>query len=207
MSYTRPPHDLADATWQGVPTRARPAHESADATWHQIIVTAHVRVPGPRGRVSMVVEVSAPSLVVGAISMRGPRGRIAARANLVVQGSASATGPRGRITARGVAVVRGAARVGGPRGRILAHATVVRFELRGIVRNQGVLVERRVRAYDRVTGALVGEADTAGGVFAIHTGFEPAEYVVLPIDLSESATDYAPPAANRVLSVLAQDVP
>lgn len=205
MSYM-PPTIPFDVTWEGASDYVAPT-SPVDATWQSGEVTAQIRVVGPRGRASMLAEVSAPLLVAGTISMRGPRGRIAARANLVVQGRASATGPRGRITARGVAVARGTARVAGPRGRILAHATVVRFDLRGIVRNQGVLVERRVRAYDRVTGALVGEADTAGGVFAIHTGFEPGEYVVLPIDMSESATDYAPPAANRVLSMLAQDVP
>lgn len=155
----------------------------------------------------MLVAVAAPAVVSARIAVGGPRGRISARANLVVQSRTSVVGPRGLITAHGVVVVRGTARVGGPRGRLAAECSVVRYELRGIVRNQGVLVERRVRAYERMTGAFAGEADTVAGAFSIHVGFDPGEYVVLPIDLSESATDYAPPAANRVLSLLARDIP
>lgn len=84
-------------------------------------------------------------------------------------------------------------------------AIVLRYELRGEVRDTGVLVDRRVRAYRRDTGTLIGEADTVAGRFRIHTGFEPREHYVVPIHLAVEATDYAPPCANRVLSVLAQD--
>lgn len=80
-----------------------------------------------------------------------------------------------------------------------------RYEVRGEVRLAGVLVNRQVRAYRRDTGAMVGEAATVAGRFQLHTGFTAAEHYVVPIDLAEGATDWMPPVANRVLSVLAMD--
>ena len=80
-----------------------------------------------------------------------------------------------------------------------------RYELRGEVRMQGILVNRRVRVYDRATGGLVGQSDTTAGRFSIHAGFSPTEYYIVPIDLSETADDFSPPIANRVASVLAMD--
>lgn len=82
---------------------------------------------------------------------------------------------------------------------------VERYELKGEVRQSGVLVNRRVRAYHRDTGALVNEGDTVAGRFRVHTGFTPAEYYVIPIDLSNDAADWTPPCANRLASVLAMD--
>lgn len=85
-------------------------------------------------------------------------------------------------------------------------ALVERYELIGEVRLAGILVNRRVRAYRRDTGALVGEANTVAGHFRVHAGFVAGvEHLALPIDLSDDATDWAPPVANRVLPVLAQD--
>jgi hypothetical protein len=80
-----------------------------------------------------------------------------------------------------------------------------RYSLKGEVRDGGVLVNRTVRVYLRSTGALIGEQFTTAGRFDIHAGFAEAEHYILPIDLGEGATDWAPPAANRVLSVLAMD--
>ena len=79
--------------------------------------------------------------------------------------------------------------------------------MRGEVRltEGGLLVQRRVRVYSRETGALVGQGDSVGGYFRVPCDLNSAEYVILPIDLSESATDFAPPVANRVTSVLARD--
>ena len=82
---------------------------------------------------------------------------------------------------------------------------VMRYELAGEVRLQGVLVNRLVRAYRRDTGALVGEAMTSAGRFRIHAGFEEREHYLIPIDTANDAADWAPPCANRVVSVLAQD--
>lgn len=81
-----------------------------------------------------------------------------------------------------------------------------RYELRGEVREGGVLVNRRVRAYLRSTGALVGESDTVVGKFNVNAGFSQAEHYVIPIDLGEFASDWLPPAANRILPVLAYDL-
>lgn len=81
-----------------------------------------------------------------------------------------------------------------------------RYELRGEVREGGVLVNRRVRAYLRSTGALVGEADTVVGKFNVNAGFSQAEHYVIPIDLGEFASDWLPPAANRIVPVLAYDL-
>lgn len=86
-----------------------------------------------------------------------------------------------------------------------ASIEVARYELRGEVRLGGVLVNRRVRAYQRLSGALIGEVDTVIGRFALHTGFEPMECYITPIDLAETATDWSPPTANRIMSVLALD--
>lgn len=82
---------------------------------------------------------------------------------------------------------------------------VERYELSGEVRLDGILVNRLVRAYRRDTGAFVGEAETVVGKFKIHTGFDQAEHFIVPIDTAIDATDWAPPCANRVVSVLAQD--
>lgn len=87
-------------------------------------------------------------------------------------------------------------------GAIAVHP---RYELRGVVQDAGVPVDRRVRAYRRSTGALAGEADTVSGAFTITVGFALDEYYLVPIDMANDAVDWAPPAANRVLSVLVAD--
>lgn len=83
--------------------------------------------------------------------------------------------------------------------------TVERYEVRGEVRLSGVLVNRRVRAYLRSSGVLLGETDTVVGKFHVPTGFAEAECYVTPIDLDDAATDWLPPTANRITSVLALD--
>jgi hypothetical protein len=80
-----------------------------------------------------------------------------------------------------------------------------RYELRGQVLDGGTLVDRRVRAYRRSTGALAHEVDTVAGQFTIAAGFALDEFYLVPIDLSSTAEDWAPPVANRVLSVLKVD--
>lgn len=84
-------------------------------------------------------------------------------------------------------------------------ATHERYEVRGEVRQGGVLVNRKVRVYLRSTGVFVNEADTVVGKFNVHTGFAPAEHYIVPIHLDDAATDWMPPTSNRVVSVLAQD--
>jgi len=80
-----------------------------------------------------------------------------------------------------------------------------RYELRGEVRLGGVLVNRRVRAYSRDTGELLGQADTVAGKFRVHAGFAAIECYAVPIHLDAAATDWLPPTANRILAVLASD--
>lgn len=86
-----------------------------------------------------------------------------------------------------------------------ASAIHYRYEVTGEVRSSGVLVNRHVRVYRRDTGALAGEGDTVIGKFRITTGHEAVEHYIVPLDMSDGATDYTPPIANRVTAVLAQD--
>lgn len=80
-----------------------------------------------------------------------------------------------------------------------------RYELAGEVRQSGVLINRRVRAYRRDTGALVGEVDTTLGKFKMTVGFASREHYVVPVNLADDAADWSPPTQNRVVSYLAQD--
>lgn len=80
-----------------------------------------------------------------------------------------------------------------------------RYTVHGQVKDGDTLVDRRVRVYKRSTGALVAEADTVGGVFDINVGWALDEFYIIPIDLDNGATDWAPPVANRVLSALVSD--
>lgn len=80
-----------------------------------------------------------------------------------------------------------------------------RYQLRGQVQDGGVLVDRRVRAYKRSTGALIAQADTVAGLFTLDVGFTLDEFYVVPVNLSNDAEDWAPPVANRVLSVMVVD--
>lgn len=80
-----------------------------------------------------------------------------------------------------------------------------RYEVRGEVRLGGILVNRRVRCYKRSTGEMMGQADTAAGLYRVHAGFDDAEVTAMAIDLAEGATDWIPPTANRLVPVLADD--
>lgn len=82
---------------------------------------------------------------------------------------------------------------------------VPRYILKGVVKDGNTLVDRRVRVYRRSTGELVTQGDTTGGAFEFAVGTTQDEYLILPVDLSAGATDWAPPCANRVLSVLLTD--
>lgn len=98
-------------------------------------------------------------------------------------------------------------------GAALAHLSigsaaagqVARYEVRGIVRDGAALVDRRVRVYLRSSGELVAQADTVSGAFRIPVGAEAGEYTIVPIDMTGDATDWSPPCANRVVSVLVVD--
>ena len=203
MSYTPPAGDAANVSWVGVAPYTPPAGDAANVSW----------VEAPTGVVGegYVVFDFVPA-------GEGFHGTIVTGAGAVVLDFVPAGEGRHGVGGQG-AVEFGFLPAGEGRHGVAGAGSVVfdfvpaavaahpRYELRGEVRLAGVLVNRRVRAYLRSTGAMVGEADTTAGRFAVHAGFAPAEHTVTPIDLSDDATDWQPPTANRVLSVLAEDVP
>lgn len=120
-----------------------------------------------------------------------------------VKGGGAATVPIGGSATVGHGVAgSGAATVG---VSVVGSGRVERYELTGEVRNQGILVNRTVRAYRRDTGELVGEQMTVAGRFKVHAGFAEREHYIIPIDLDNLAEDFVPPCANRVVSILAVD--
>jgi hypothetical protein len=156
--------------------------------------------------VSVVAAIDAEFTVSGfdidAVAVIGLVASIAVAHGVACVGAASVAVSAGLAAAHGVA--------GAGVGQVTLAANIAaiheRYELRGEVRVGGVLVNRRVRAHRRDTGALTGEGDTVAGRFRIHTGFVPAEHYIVPVHLDDAATDWLPSVANRVLSVLAQDV-
>lgn len=192
MSYTPPLGNAANVTWAGEPTYTPPLGNAGNVTWQT-------------GAAPDAVEGTAAATVT-TISIDGA----ALAAFGAVTGSAAGT--FAALTVGGVAVaVTGAAGTASgaiPFALVFSGAIAAlhpRYELRGQVRLAGVPVERRVRAYARSTGVLLGQGDTTGGFFRIAAGFAEIECTVLPIDLDAGATDYEPPTANRVLCVLAED--
>lgn len=248
MSYTRPPFDGADASWEGASAYTRPAFDAADASFEppntgiEAIgaatigpVTAAAQVAhgvavvggaviGPVTAAGVVEFTSPEVFMVGAATI-GPVTATAVAAHGVAAVGAAVLGPVGAAAqaGHGLSAV-GAAHIGPlSAAGVVAHgiagagvaviapiaaagvALHPRYVLQGEVRDGGVLVNRTVRAYLRSTGALVGEQVPDAGRFDIHAGFSEAEHYILPVDLDEGATDWAPPTRNRILSKLAVD--
>ena len=203
-----------DVTWLGAPAYTPPNGDAADVSWYRAPsgsvegaaagVVAALEIGGTASGSAGIITANAAAAIAGlglagdAQGVRGAAGEALAQcvalglggsavARLVTQGTAAATISLAAFTAAAVA------------------AQHPRYELRGQVRLVGNPVERRVRAYARSTGALLGQGDTTGGFFRISAGFAEIECTVLPIDLATDATDYEPPTANRVLCVLAED--
>ena len=153
--------------------------------------------------VSVVAGAAAPHGVAATLSVGVGVAAAAEAAHGVAATAAASVGVTAGAAARhGVAV----SAIGAIATKGTLSLLVERYELVGEVRLGGILVNRRVRAYRRDTGALVNEADTVAGRFCIHSGFESGiEFTVLPIDLASAATDWTPPVANRVLPELAFD--
>lgn len=206
-------HGAAASGAATVPVSAsiRGAHGVAAAVaagvWVVAAAEADFTLPGA----SATLTASVP---VGAAIEAGHGVAATVGAAVAVAGAASAAHGGAAALAATVPVTAAAAAAHGVAASALASvglrasiaALVERYELIGEVRLAGVLVNRRVRAYRRDTGALVGEADTVAGHFRVHAGFVAGvEHLVLPIDLAADATDWAPPAANRVVPVLAMD--
>lgn len=221
MSYTPPSATSVDFTWEDHGTYTPPPATAVPFTWLAgipdvtgtgaatvAITGAAVATAGAAGVGAATVSITGEGagyfgdLIVGTGEAVVPiTGAAVALTGAVGVGVASVP-----ITASGTALAgaTGAAAASVPisGGAVASHP---RYELRGVVKIGDVLVNRRVRAYNRDSGELVGQADTVAGVFAIHAGFTEDEFYVTPIDLDPDAVDWKPPTANRVLSVLAED--
>lgn len=219
MSY--PDSSTAAFSWQGAVAGAYPNTTLAAFTWGTAIrIAAPSPLGAPAAVLRQVVQIRAsapsplgvPAAVLSPIaetsfiaSAPSPLGVPSAMFRQVSRIMAAAPSPLGAPAALLRQAVQIRASAPSPLGVPAAVIKVIRYELRGEIRDQGVLVNRRVRAYRLSDGALAGEADTVGGQFRVHVGFAPALHYIIPLDMTESATDYAPPSANRVMSVLAED--
>lgn len=203
MPYTPPAHNAVDASWQGRSSYTPPSSSAGNASLATETVTAQLAASSPLGAAVLVGD--AAGVAEGLIAAASPLGSAAALGSPVVRGLTAASSPLGAGRLVGFVIPSGRGAAASPLGAGRIVATVVRYELRGEVRDQGVLVNRRVRAYRRDTGALVAEADTAVGAFVLPVGFSPAEHYLVPINLDAAAADYSPPTANRVTPVLAMD--
>lgn len=226
MSYTPPAGDAITLTFEGAAVYAPPSGDAIAITWEpsapQALSAApsplgapaalalHLRValgaaPSPLGAPAALAEYALP-FVPASAAAPSPLGAPSIHARRVDVARSLVASPLGQVALYARRVDQARSAVPSPIGQPAPQATVVRFEVRGEVRNQGVLVDRRVRAYRRNDGALIAEQDTTAGRFRLHCGFAAAEHYLVPVDLSAEATDYAPPCANRVLSVLADDL-
>lgn len=214
MSYTPPAGSAADVSWVGVAAYTVPDGDAADFSWagaatpdavegDAAATVATLSLTGEALAAFGTVDATAAA-TVATLSLTG-----GVDAAVGAAGSASAqvafVDLTGLVTAQLVTAGPAAATISTITLTGAATAQHPRYELRGQVRLAGNPVERRVRGYNRDSGALLGQGDTTGGFFRIHAGFAEIECTVLPIDLSSGATDYEPPVANRVLCVMAED--
>lgn len=221
MSYTPPAYNAVNFTWVGAPAYTPPAYNAVNFTWapavSDVIGTGAgvVSVTGAGTGVLAFVGVGD-----GVVPITGAGG---GQFGEVITGDGAGVVP---ITGDGAGLA-GAAGAGagvvpvfgagagdhGASGAGAGAITVVgaavavhqRYELVGVVKIGEALVNRRVRAYLRSSGALVAQADTVAGAFRIPVGVVEDEFYLTPIDLAPGATDWLPPTANRVTSVLAVD--
>lgn len=229
-AYTRPAFDAADASFElpntGIEAigAATIGPVTAAATVAHGITAVGAAVIGPVTAAG-VVEHTSPEVVAVGVAIIGPVTAAATVSHGISGVGAAVIGPVtasgqaahgvaavgaaviGPVTAVGQAAhgitAVGAAVIGPVVAACVAHHP--RYSLKGEVRDGGVLVNRLVRAYRLDTGALVGEQATTAGRFDIHAGFVQREHYILPLDMSEGATDWTPPAVNHVLSELAVD--
>lgn len=202
MAYTPPAGNAANVSWVGAPAYTPPAGNAANATWQ-----TGGGSPDPVTGTGVIVL----PIVVAGVGSHAVAGAGAAVFPLTVAG-VGAHGVTGAgaiafgISAAGAGAhgVAGAGAAAIPIS-ISGEAVHQRYELRGEVRLGGVLVNRRVRAYSRDSGELLGQGDTVAGKFRVHAGFAEMECYATPIHLDPAATDWLPPTANRILAVLASD--
>lgn len=201
MSYTPPLGNAASVSWSGAGAYTPPAGDAANVTW----VTTPDVVTGVGALVldfilagtafHGVVPAGVGALVLDfameAQARHGVAGAGEVTLGFTIEGEA-----RHGVAGAGALVLDFA---------LAAQAVHPRYELRGEVRLGGVLVNRRVHAYLRETGELLGTADTVAGRFRVHAGFAEVECFVTPIDMDPAAVDWLPPTSNRILPVLADD--
>lgn len=211
-AYTAPTLPL-DVSWQ--PSGPATVTGTARVTAHYPVVTALADV----GTSPVITGTARPTAyrpaltatgvvpVVARVSAAAHRPVIAATGAIVVSGALQAAGHRPALTARGTVPIVGHARGAAHRPALTGQGTVLRYVLRGAVRDQGVLVDRTVRAHRLDDGAVAGEGQTVGGLFDLDVGFGEGDYYILALDLTPDGTDYAPAIANRVRSVLVRDAP
>lgn len=197
MPYTPPAGNAVNFTWQGATGYTAPAGNAVDFSFQEGVTgtfAGNVAVSGAFAGTVTVNQVSGE--FVGTVGVYGE----------LVGGHGVAASAVGQVALSG-AFAGDVGAAGAFTGSVPLSGAFVgvhpRYEVAGEVRDGGILVNRRVRVYNRATGALINEADTVGGQFAIHTGWSAVETYVLPIHLDSGAVDFAPPCANRVLSVLA----
>lgn len=203
MSYTPPASNAVNVSWLGESAYTPPASNAVNVSWAPSNPVGQISAPSPLGAPAAIgVAGEVPD---GLIVVASPLGAPAALGAAVILGRLAVASPLGAPASLGQIIVTGAIAAPSPLSAPAVVGTVVRYELRGEVRDQGVLVNRRVRAHRRSDGALIAEGDTVAGVFALPVGFVADEYYLVPINLDAGATDFAPPCANRVTSVLAMD--
>jgi hypothetical protein len=91
---------------------------------------------------------------------------------------------------------------------LVASGTAIhyRYELRGTVKLNDILVPRQVRIYRRSTGELAATVDATFGTWKTHVSLDPAEeFYAVAIDTGADAVDFAPPISNRLTGCLADD--
>lgn len=196
MSYVLPSQTAADATWYGTPAYTRPAQSAADATW-----SAGGATGTGAGTLTFTGAATAAHGISGAglgvIDFTGA-GVGVLETGIEGAGAGSLEFAGAGVAAHGIAAT-GAGGFGFTGAGVAVHP---RYEVRGEVRLGGILVNRLVRCYQRSTGALLGQADTVAGLYAVHAGFDASEVYVTAIDTADDATDWLPPTANRLVPVL-----
>ena len=197
MPYTPPAGNAVNFTWQGATGYTAPAGNAVDLSFQQGVTgefAGSVAVAGEFAGTITVNQISGE--FVGNVGVFGE----------LLGGHGVAASAVGQVDVAG-AFAGDVGAAGAFTGSVPLSGAFVgvhpRYEVAGEVRDGGILVNRRVRVYNRATGALIAEADTVGGQFAIHAGWSAVETYVLPIHLDSGAVDFAPPCANRVTSVLA----
>lgn len=221
MSYTPPVGNLASVSWVGASAYTPLAGGAANAAWAESGVTgvgagavpftgAGTAAHGVTGAGSGTLPLSGTGSAEHSVAGVGGAGDGA----LDFMGGGSATHGIAGVAAgalsfagAGTAVhgisTTGAGALGFTGACVALH---LRYEVRGEVRLGGALVNRRARCYKRASGELAGQADTVVGKYRVHAGFDDAEVYVTAIDMADSATDWIPPTANRLVPVLADDI-